>query len=252
MQRRTFLASIGVGTLSLAGCTAWSDSGSSGRGTDEAADLPEDCPTTQGLDVDWPGELDAPTVETFVEEYEWVYYRDVVVEYEDSRFSSYQLSGQVSIGPTRVGGGYVVEYSGDGAIYETELRLRATTSEPPDGADIVQMSAIDDSRLADLLIEAAETGEADDYVPDTETRRYIDLLASLSEDFDPLPGWGTSDTLYVDVETTIVDLTAEAIQYHGDYGWTSRYYVDEQVVRRTTEEGIEPQNGTLVECRTGE
>lgn len=247
--RRGLLAWLAA--LPLAGCR-----GGPAGGTDDAGGttpaLPTDCPTSQNLGVEWPDSLDVAAVKSFVKDYEQAYYRDVVVQYEESRFSSYQLSGEVSSGPTRTAGGYVAKYTGGGAVYESSLRLRATTSEPPDGADIVSMSAIDDSRLTSLLLDAAETGEAEDHPPDSETQRYIDLLASLSEDFDPLPGWDTSDTLYVDVETTSVELTAEAIRYHGDYGWTSWYYVDEHVVRRTTEKGSEPQSGTLLECRTRE
>lgn len=244
MQRRALLTIIGGGTLSLAGCTT-------GTGTGDS-DLPEDCPTTQGLAVEWPEDLDASTVEAFVEEYERAYYREVVVEYEpESRLDSYELSGTVADPPREVGDGWELAYSGSGGVYRPTLLVGATATDPPDGTDLVPVSEVDDEALTETLDEAARTGEAEFHVdtPGEEVDRYVDLLASLSDDFERLSEPGDSDTLYVDVDGTAVELSATATNFHGDYWWNARYYVDEQVVRRTTEENTDPRDGELLECR---
>jgi len=176
----------------------------------------------------------------------------VVVEYEpESRLDSYGLSGSVVDGPTPAGEGWVLEYSGGGGIYRPTLALRATTTEPPDGADPVPASEVENGTLAGLLEEAAEAGEAQHHVepPGEKVDRYVDLLASLSDDFDRLSGRGDSESIYVDVDGTTVELSATATDFHGDYWWKSTYYVDERVVRRTADEEVDPRNGTLLECR---
>ena len=241
MRRRTLLAVLGSGTVSLAGCT-----------TDEQTALPEGCPTSQGLDVRWPRDLDAATVEAFVEEYEHAYYRDVVVEYDpESRLDSYELSGSITEQQS-VGDGWELEYSGGGGLYRPTLALEASRTDPPADADVIPVSDIDDERVTKLLEEAADSGEASHHVapPGEQVDRYVERFASLSDGFDPLSGPGDSDTLYVDVDGTTVELTVAATSFHGDYSWNAWYYVDEQVVRRTTDENTDPRDGTLLECRT--
>lgn len=250
MHRRTLLTGIGAGTLALAGCTTGVDPAGTGDGTDDT-DLPEGCPTTQGFDVEWPEELDAATVESFVEAYERVYVREVVVEYEpESRLASYELNGSVTDPPSEVGDGWALAYSGGGGIYWPGLRVEATASDPPDGTDPVQADEIDDEALTETVEEAAETGDAEFHVdPGGEVDRYVDLLAALSDEFRRLSGPGDSDTLYVDVDGTAVELSVTATRFHGDYGWDAWYYVDEQVVRRAAEEETDPRDGELLECR---
>lgn len=172
MQRRTLPSMIGAGTLSLAGCTAPSGTVGSDDGTN-VNDLPEDCPTSQDMDVEWPDDLDASTVEAFVEEYESVYYRDRVVEYEpESQLDSYELGGSVTGSPREVGNGWKLTYLGGGGIYRPALLLDATTSDLPDGADLVPVSEIDDEQLTEMLEEAAETGEGEFHV-DTPGERWL-------------------------------------------------------------------------------
>jgi hypothetical protein len=266
MKRRTLLAAIGGGTLSLAGCTTVPDPGDVGgetpvetdtgspessEGTAEPSDLPATCPTSQGLDVEWPEELDASAVESFVEAYERAYYREVVVDYEpESQLDAYELSGDASR-PTAVVDGWELSYTGGGGVYRPTLWLSASTATPPDGADVVPASEIDDDLLTGLLEEAADTGDAQRHIepPGEKVDRYVDLLASLSDDFDGLSSRGDSDALYVNVDGTTVELTAEADTFHGDYWWKAWYYVDEQVVRRTTHEDTDPREGKLLECR---
>lgn len=243
MRRRTVIAGAGAGLCALAGCTTLAG----GR------DLPDECPTTQDLDVDLPDDPDADSVASFVEAYEAAYYREVVVNYEpESPVDEYRLSGHVTDEPRAVGDGWVVEYDGSGGVYRPTLNLHATTADAPEGADVVPASGIDDTTVTDVIETAAETGEADHHVepPGEEVARYIELFASLSEDFRELSDPGDEDSLYVDVDGTTVELTAQATNFHGDYWWSARYYVDEHVVRRTSDDEVDPQEGELLECRT--
>lgn len=280
MHRRALLTVLGSGALSLAGCSTRTDTDDGSDGTDSgpdtpdtpgrtttdtptgggetgtprSADLPDDCPTSQGLGVEWPRTLDGSTVASFVEAYERAYYREVVVGYDpESQLDSYELGGSVTDPPRRLGDGWEVAYSGSGGVYRPTLLFGATTSTPPEGADLVPVSDIEDDPLSGMLREAAETGEAELHIddPGEEVDRYVDLLASVSEDFRGLSGPGDSDTLYVDVDGTAVELSVQATNFHGDYWWNAWYYVDEHVVRRTDDEDTDPRNGKLLECRTG-
>lgn len=255
MQRRALLSAVGAGTLSLAGCVTRIDSGAATGRSDEPTELPEECPTSQGLDVEWPEDLDASTVESFVEEYEHVYYRDVVVAYEpESQLDSYDLAGSVTEPPREVADGWTLEYRGGGGVYTPTLLLEATASEPPAGTDAVPADEIDDEALIETLEEAADSGEAQLHVdsPGEEVDRYLELLASIAEDFEGPSGPGQSDVLYVDVDETSIALEVTATNFHGDYGWTAWYYVDGRVVRRTNDEDTDPRDGELLECRSPE
>lgn len=243
MRRRTVLTGAGAGLCALAGCTTLASE----------RELPDDCPTTQDLGVDPPDDLDADAVVSFVEAYEAAYYREVVVNYEpESPVDEYRLSGHVTGEPRTVGDGWVVEYDGSGGVYRPTLHFRGTTADAPAGADVVPASEIDDATLTDVVETAAETGEAEHHVepPGEEVARYIELFESLSDDFGELSSPGDSDSLYVDVDGTTVKVTVQATSFHGDYWWSARYYVDEHVVRRTSEDEVDPQDGELLECRT--
>lgn len=261
MNRRTVLAGIAAGAASLAGClggpptggtdTGGTDTGTAPDTTDGEPGLPVDCPTTQGFDVEWPTDLDAGTVESFVEAYEHVYYREAVAEYEpESSLDAYELAGSVSDSPEESGDGWELAYSGSGGIYRPTLSLEATTAVAPDGAEVVPVVEIDEASVVELLRTAAEEGEASHHVepPGEAVDRHVELFSSLSDGFE-LSGPGDSDTLYIDVEGTTVELAVTATNFHGDYWWEARYYVSEQVVRRTAEEGTDPRDGTLLECR---
>lgn len=213
--------------------------------------LPDGCPTTQNLDVDWPDELDETTAKEFLLAYENAYYREVVVDYEpESKLDEYSLGVALVGSLSQTAEGWTAEVSGGGGIYRPTLSLTATTADPPAGADVVPVSEFDDDRLTRLLEAAAETGEAEDFIdnPGPAVDRSVGILASASEDFEWLEGPGDSDSLYVDVDGTTVKLTAQATNFHGDYMWTAWYYVDGHVVRRTTDEKADPRNGQLLEC----
>ncbi len=263
MKRRTYLSLVGGTTVSIAGCVGDTRRGTGSETTSPGSEPsdqtspattrpPNECPTTMDLGVTWPQELDRSAVESFVEEYEHVYYRDVVVEYKpESELDSYDLSGSVSEGPTSVGNGWELKYSGGGGVYRPTLFIEAMESDAPEDAHPVPLDEVEDDRLRAVIEEAAQTGEAELHIdkPGEEVDRYVDLLAALSPDFEHLSGRGDSDTLYIATDGSTVELTATASNFHGDYWWTAWYYVDERVVRRTADEDTDPQDGRLLECR---
>lgn len=216
------------------------------------SDLPEECPVTQDLGVEWPQEITAGSVASFLESYEYVYHRDVVVEYEPgSMVDDYRLSVHVSAGPTTVEDGYRATVYGGGAVYTPTLNVVATSAEAPPDADVVPRSAVEDDSLRNLLANAAADGRAEFHVdrPGEPVDRYIELVASLSADFEPLSDPGDSGTAYFEVDRTTVELTVSANRLHGDYGWRAPYYVDDHVVRRSNEWDGDPTDGELLECR---
>lgn len=242
MQRRTLLTTVAAGLLPLAGCTALTEL------TDE--DLPDDCPTSQGLGVEWPRDLNESTVTTFVEEYELQYYQQVVFDFEpESRYSSVgEGIGRVQ-GVSEFDGGWRVRFSGILGVDEAFTRLEATPSDPPGEAQIIPASEIDDEKLSEMLAEAAETGRAAGRVSAGQTDEYIDRFEALSDEFEITPA-EYRDTLYFDVDGTIVELAVSVDTLHADYDWRATYYVDEHVVWRSGEQGIDPRDGELLECRT--
>lgn len=249
LDRRTLLA--GLGAVAIGGCTESNlPDGLGGNDTETEPDLPDDCPVSQGYDVEWPEDLDAETAEAFVEDYEAVHYRESVVEYEpETRLDSYDL-GVHSEGVQRTGDGYEVKASGSGGIYRPVLMFDAHREDDPADAERVAASEIEDERFRELLETAAAEGEADANVrhgPDID--RYIDLFDSLFESYDPHTERGDSRTLYFTVDDTPVEVEARATTLHGDYWWEATYYVDEHVVYRS-EEGRQPKDGELLECRT--
>lgn len=246
-SRRALLAAAGA--TAVGGCLgvpAMSDRGRT---------LPDDCPVSQDLGVEWPAELTAESVEAFLESYEHVYYRDVVVEYESaSTVDSYGLSVHVSEGPTPVDDGYRATLYGGGGVYTPTLHLGAVADPPagpPSGADVVPIGEVEDRPLRDLLEDAAAEGEAELHVdrPGEPVDRYIERVAELSADFDPLTRPGDSGRAFFDVDGTIVELTVSADRFHGDHGWRAHYLVDEHVVWRDGDWDGEPRDGKLLECR---
>lgn len=248
MQRRTLLAGISAGTVSFAGCLASLGEENDANRPDER---PENCPTSQHLGIEWPDELNSSSVESYVETYEQVYYKEKIVEYSsETSLDSYELSGEVADGPDEAADGWVLKYSGGGAVYRPFLLMGATPAEAPSGTDIIPLEDIDKEALVETLQTAAETGEAELAVetPREEIEEYVQLFESLDDDIE-LSRRGDSTTIYVDVDGTTVELSVHATNFHGDYGWQAWYYVNEQVVRRTTDEDTDPRNGTLLECR---
>ena len=261
LSRRTLLAAAAAGTAGTAGCLDGAFGGTSGEESptdDEASptptdrELPAGCPTTQDLDIEWPTELTDGSIERFVEAYENAYYREAVVEYEPATVvDEYGLAASVSDGPVAVDGGYRVVLSGSGGVYEPGLHLQGERAGPPADANVVAAAEADDSILRVVLETAAAEGEAETRVrrPRERVDELIERVASLSADADPLEGPGDSTTAYFEVNDATVELAVQADNFHGDYWWKARYYVDEHVVRRLEDEEGDPRDGELLECR---
>ena len=252
VARRTLLA--GAATAAVAGCVGGDgDDGSSDGNGD--GDLPEACPTTRGLDVEWPDELTAGTVADFVEDYENRYYREVAIGYEPgSRLDDYRLSGSVRSGPEERDGGYVAEFAGGGALYRPGLHVAAEVADAPAGTEPLEYAEVDDDGLRRLLEDAVEADGEDGTATlgvetDAEIDAYLGLFESLFEGFEAFDGPNESATLYADVDGTTVELSVYSDGFHGDYWWNAWYYVDERVVRRTADEDADPTAGELLECR---
>lgn len=250
-SRRAVLASLG--TLSLAGCQAGPiDDGGSADGESQSVGLPASCPTTRGRDVAWPEEIDASTIASFVTAYEDSYLSEIVVEWEPALpIYSYDVSSYVERGPTATGDGYVLAVDTGGAINTPGLSMDATVADPPGGADVVPVRDVDDEPLTTLLEDAAATGEATlqiEAIPDKQ--RYLDLLPSLSDDFEPLTDYEDESTMYVDVSDTTVELSVRpGGGTHDDIRASSWYYVDANQVRRSWRELTDPEDGDVLECR---
>lgn len=260
VSRRALLAGAAAAGGSVAGCLGYGAGDGDGDPGPDGDDLPDGCPTTQGLDVEWPEELASEAVATFVEAYDEAYVREVDVGFEAaSRLDEYDLSGGVVGEPTERGDGYVVEVQGGGGVYHPTLHLEAAVADPPDGAGVIPHDEFDDARVRRVLEAAVESDggrdgendEASTLVEDgAQIDRYLDLFESLDEGFDAPEGPGDSATLYVDVDGTVVELSVDADSFHGDYWWEARYYVDERVLRRATDPDAAPRDGELLECRT--
>ena len=261
LSRRTLLAAAAAGTAGMAGCLDGAFGGTDGERspTDGEAspmptdrDLPDDCPTTQDLGVEWPAELTDGSVERFVESYENAYYREVVVGYEpETTIDEYGLTAWISDGPTAVDGGYEATLSGSGGVYEPPLQLRAGRADAPSDADVVPIDEVTDEGIRSLLETAAAEGEAETTIETDRERvdHVIERVASLSEDVAGPDSPGAADTGYFDVDGTSVELTLQAGNLHGDYWWSARHYVDEHVVRRLEDDEGDPRDGDLLECR---
>jgi hypothetical protein len=259
VSRRTLVSAIAAGAVGTAGCldgmprdapAVQSSADGSPSPTDRP--LPDECPTSQCIDVEWPAELTDETVAHFARRYENAYYREVVVEYEPgTMIDKYGLTAYVN-DPVAVDGGYEVVLSGSGGVYQPPLHLAARTADPPSDADLIPVEEVSDDGLWDLIETAAAEGEAETTIESDRERvdHVIERVASLSADVHGPHSPGAEDTGYFDVDGTTVELTLQAGNLHGDYWWSARYYVDEHVVRRVDEEDGEPrEDGTLLECR---
>ena len=256
VTRRTLLSAVAGGAAGTAGCSdGWAGGPDDQSPAETDRPLPDSCPTSQDLGVEWPAELTDDDVESFVVAYENAYYREVVVDYEPTtRVDEYGLEASVRDGPTAVDGGYEVALSGGGSVYEPGLHLQAEPADPPADADVVRVGEVSDDTLRDFLETAAAEGEASSHVrqPRERVEELIDRVAALSDDVEPLNSPGDSATAYFDVDGSTVQFTLQADRFHGDYLWATRYYVDERVVRRGGDEEDDPREaGDLLECRRG-
>lgn len=254
MRRRSYLLAVAAGPLWLAGCMSGQDpAGTDGRSgetpTGTSTPLPEACPTSQDLGIEWPRDLTPSTVATFIAEYERTYYRQVVFEFEpESRFSRVGSAISRAENVSESDDGWRVQIAGRLGIEEAFTWLRAATADPPDDVQVIPRTEVQDDRLTALLDEAVQTGEAERRLSVEDTDPAIDRFEELSEGFE-ISSPEYSDTLYFDLDGTVVELTASVDTLHVDREWHAWYYVDEQVVRRSGEPDVDPRAGRLLECR---
>lgn len=247
MERRTFLTVAGAGSMAVGGCIGVPGSGGS-------ADLPDDCPVSQGVGVDWPRDLTESTVAGFVERYEEAYYRQHVIDTKfdpESRLFGYSgWIGRAEDVTEVAGGGWRVHFSGIVNVQRGDLVLHATVSDPPGDARVVSVTDVEDELLREVLERAAKTEQADDRVGPAESDAYLERFETLSDGFD-IQEVGDEDALYFDVNGTTVELLVIASPPNRDHFWEAWYYVDDRVVWRSGEHDVDPRDGELLECRTG-
>lgn len=252
--RRTVLVTLaGVG---LAGCVTSGDSGPPSE--DE---LPDQCPTSLDLDVQWPRELDADTVGEFVMAYEKAYQGKKLAE---TRFHSPSISVELDQTPYKVADGFQVTITyGASVSVEDYLHLEAfevnsdgipkdgpyvDESEVPDNPAYIPIAEIGGHRLQEVLQSAANSGHGEDYT--SPTRWYTQFIESHSANASL--NTEHPQGIYFDVNgTPVLLIITERGGAAEDYGKSDpiQYYVTEYVVRRTEEENESPQDGAVVECR---
>lgn len=255
--RRAVLATLT--SVGLAGCTTSGDSGPPSE--DE---LPDQCPTSLDLDVQWPRELDADTVGEFVVAYVKAYQGKKLAE---TRFHSPSISVELDQTPYKVADGFQVTVTYDASVtVEDYLHLEAfevnsdgipkdgphvDESEVPDNPEYIPIAEIGGQRLQEVLKSAANSGYGEDYT--SPTRWYTQLIESHSANASLNTEYPQG--IYFDVNgTPVLLIITERGGAAEDYGKSDpiQYYVTEYVVRRTEEENESPQNGTVVECRPPE
>ncbi len=252
MNRRRLLSLwAGGATLPLAGCLGIGDDSRADQ-TPSPHSWTDDCPLSQGFDVEWPDELDSPTAESFVEVYEYQYIRDVVDWEPVTQYDSLGIGVSTRGRTVERGDGYDVTVSSGWTTDTPNLDVIAVSTDPPDDVALVPHEEVPDELLWDLLDEAARAdGEVvAEKIPHGERiDRYVATLDSLSTDFDPPSGSTEHGTLYVDVDGTVVELRVQPDGFHVDRELGARYYLDEHVLRRTADHDEDPLNGDLLECR---
>ena len=246
----------------LAGCTGLTDSGT--PSTDE---LPENCPSSLDLDVQWPQNLNADAVADFAKTYE-VAYRSHNSDLQPP-WSSSSYSARVEQEPERVADGYrvtlvvsadVYEASGSLNAYEVDsdgipkITDRLESSDLPGDPTYVPIEEVDDQLLRGLLESAAVNRVEADSVDDSKIEQYSELIAALSPDASTIESSsGGPEYAYFDVEGTPVLLEFRIATSDGGL-WEEEilYYVTEYAVRRTESTDSAPENGKLIECRSPE
>lgn len=243
-HRRTILAAL-AGTA-VAGCLQ-GDSDDENAGTG----VPDACPKSHDLDVEWPDEMDNLAAASFVSDYEEAYFREEKYGGEPpSRLYFLDVSTRVQGAAEPVDDGFRMEVRVAGGIYNQDLVLDPERSEAPEDADVAPLEDIEDGPLCDALERAAAGEDVLTSVEDgDEIDRTLEILESLFPAFEPPVELKGPDTVYVDADGTTVELTVRSDGHHGDNEWYAWYYVDETVVYRTGREDKSPRDGLLLECR---
>ena len=272
--RRAVLASLT--SAGLAGCTASSDSEPPSE--DE---LPEQCPTSQNLDVQWPRDIYTPSVRGFVTGYEEL--EKFVTAYEEAylvkkagqpQYQSGDFNVDADLHPKRVADGFLMAVSYTGAIHtQDHLVLQAfrvdsegiptdglcvDKSYVPDDLEPISVEEVQNQKIQHILKTAAKSGSRRDRAGFTsQFRQFLD---------DPPPNASLHDVgrsgvyanllgIYFDVDGTLVlvfiDIEPGSV---GDIfdPVPVKYYVTEYVIRRSEKENEPARDGTVVECRPPE
>ena len=255
-------------SVGLAGCTTSGDSEPPSE--DE---LPDQCPTSLDLGVEWPRDIYTRSVEGFVTRYEAV--GEFVTAYEeayqverhaDTQFHSPSIFVELDQTPDKVADGFhvTVTYGGSVSIEDYILleaievdsdgipkydqRIQIDESAVPDDPEYIPISEIEDQELQEVLKSAADSAYRKHRT--SPTTRYEELIentspnTSLNNRYPP--------GIYFDVDGTpvllIINVRGAAVK---DFGKSDpvQYYVTEYVIRRTVDENKSPRNGTVVECR---
>lgn len=244
MRRRSLLATVLAGSLPFTGCT--------GLEQRAGADLPDDCPRSQDLGVEWPRDLDESAAGTFVEQYEEAYYRQEIIDtlYDpQSRLFGYEgwISRIKDITEVE-GGGWRVHFSGVVNIQRGDLVFEASATDSPGDNQLIPIDRIEDERLTEVLQGAAESGQESVRIGPSLSDEYLDRFEELSSGFE-IADVGDRDTLYFDVGGTAVELVVWSSPPNRDHFWEAWYFVDEHVVWRSDEAETDPRDGELLECR---
>lgn len=254
MNRRSYLAIVSSGTVAgLAGCSGSDLSlrgddadGNDSAGSDsDTTQLPADCPVSQGLGVSFPDRVEGDAVRAFIGEYEPAYVeRQAEAERDTTKWTISALSTSV-IDVEESSPGFVVETR---TVWSERTKLDVTiVAEPqdgvPDGVEPVAADALpDEAELAANVARAAvsDGGEVDRR---DEDQNYNLLTAPLES------SRSDAGEYYVTVEDAPVSLdVTSGYETVVDANETAWYYVDDGVVRRTADEGADPEDGELLEC----
>lgn len=107
-------------------------------------------------------------------------------------------------------------FEGIVGIERVGLYLDATAVDPPETAEVIPGEAIDDDRLVSVLEAAAETGRATRKIGVERTDAYLARFETLADGF-AFEGAEDSETLYIDVDGTTVELVVQGFPYHADH-----------------------------------
>lgn len=270
MSDQTRRATLAVlGSTAVAGCAGLTG------GSQNEDNLPEQCPTSQDLDVEWPRELDTKSAGEFATAYERAYiYKQ---ENGDSDFVSVNIDTRLDRGISRffrgfspaLSGGFRMTVNSRGSVDSEVMSLTAVRSLPNgrpesdyedeidvsgdslvDNPDYISIEELEDSSIPPVVHFAANTGVGEGEVTDVaRIEQYVELIANLPSNSSLKDNKGA----YFNVNGTLVILVIN-IDYSTTGLWrgTAQYYITETVVRRTFEEDGSPKNGQLLECRPPE
>ncbi|WP_147438078.1 hypothetical protein [Halorubrum sp. Atlit-28R] len=217
-------------SVGLAGCTASGDAQPPSE--DE---LPDQCPMSQTLDVQWPQNLNTEAVADFAKTYE-VAYRSRNSDLQPP-WSSSSYSARVEQEPKRTADGYqvtlvvsasIIQAAGSLNAYEVDSdgirksTTRLESSDLPDDPTYIPIGEVEDRLLHRLLESAAVNRVETDSVDDSKIEQYSELIATLSPDASIIESpSGGPEYAYFDVEGTPILLEFRIATSDGDL-WGGR------------------------------